>query len=58
MAMEIGQTVKYAKPADEREAQVRFTLVEVNGDRCIIRLICDWRIAPTECVALSDIEPA
>jgi hypothetical protein len=54
----VGDTVKYSKPLNTDEAGCRFVLVEHNGDRCLIRLICDLPIPPVECVPTSEIQSA
>jgi len=57
-APQVGDTVKYSKPADEEERDFRFVLLELNGDRASIQLQCDWRIKPVETVPLSEIAKA
>ena len=52
--MKINDLVKYSKP-QKGEEDIRFVLREINGDRVIIELICDWAIKPTEVVALSEV---
>jgi len=37
------------------EEDIRFSLREINGDRVLIELICDWAIKPTEVVAISEV---
>ena len=58
IAMQPGQLVKLRQPENEAEAAARFSLVEVNGDRALIRLLCDLPIPPVELVRISDIAPA
>jgi hypothetical protein len=53
-----GDIVKLVHPVDRAEASARFVLIEDNGDRCLIRLICDLPIAPVECVLRGEIEKA
>ena len=52
--MELGSLVKYSKPIDG-ECDLRFILMEHNGDRVMIRLICDEPIQPIECVKADEI---
>jgi len=52
--MKIGDTVKYSRPAAGEE-DLRFALLEANGDRVAIQLICDWTIKPIEVVSNSEI---
>lgn len=47
---------KLANPAKGEES-ARFTIAEDNGDRLIIRLVCDLPIAPTELVSREDVCP-
>lgn len=54
MRMKINDTVKYSKP-QAGEEDIRFVLREINGDRVMIELICDWSIKPVETVSLSEI---
>ena len=52
--MKPNDIVKYSKP-QKGEEDIRFILREVNGDRVLIELICDWAIKPTEVVAISEV---
>ncbi len=52
--MKINDIVKYSKP-QKGEERIRFVLREVNGDRVLIEMICDWAIKPTETVAISEV---
>lgn len=54
MSMKINDIVKYSKP-QKGEEDIRFTLREINGDRVLIEMICDWTIKPTETVAISEV---
>lgn len=53
-----GQIVRYANP-EPGEETLTFTLIEDNGDRVLIesRDFPEYRIAPTEVVAKTEIEP-
>ena len=55
--LQVGDTVKYASPK-EGEDGYRFTLVEINGDRCLCELLCDWTVRPVETLMLKDIVKA
>jgi len=58
--MNIGDTVKFKKPADADEEKARFILIEepnVMG-RVKIRLICDLNFKPIELVDESEVELA
>ena len=52
--MKPGDLVRYAKPKPE-EASARFLVLEWNGDRGFIRLLCDLPIPPVELVRQVDI---
>ena len=52
--MKANDIVKYSKP-QKGEEDIRFVLREINGDRVLIELICDWAIKPTEVVAISEV---
>lgn len=56
--MNVGQPVKFREPANESEAAARFVLIEINGDRGLIRLLCDLPIPPIELVRMDMIVPA
>jgi hypothetical protein len=55
--MKTNDTVKYRKP-QKGEENLRFVLREINGDRVLIELICDWTIKPTETVQIAEVCPA
>ena len=55
--MKPNDIVKYSHP-QAGEEDLRFLLLEVNGDRVLIQLICDYTIKPTETVLLSDVTMA
>ncbi len=52
--MKINDIVKYSKPA-KGEEEIRFVLREVNGDRVLIELICDWAIKPVETLPITEV---
>jgi hypothetical protein len=55
-ALKVGDIVRYAAPTPE-EAALTFVLIELNGDRAIIksRDFPTWRFPPQELVATADI---
>jgi hypothetical protein len=55
--MKTNDCVKYSKP-EKGEEQFRFILREINGDRVLIELICDWAIKPVETVSIDEVCPA
>lgn len=54
--MKVGDQVKWAQPANQEESDERFTLIELNGDRCFIRFICDLPIPPVQVAKVSDLK--
>ena len=52
--MKVNDIVKYSKP-QKGEEDIRFVLRELNGDRVLIELVCDWAIKPTEVVAVNEV---
>ena len=57
--MKRGDTVKYSKPQNASEAELRFILLnEPEKGRVDIQLICDYRIKPIETVEAHEIEMA
>jgi len=53
--MKVGDQVKWAHPLNPEESRERFILVELNGDRCFIRFVCDLPIPPVQVVIVSDL---
>lgn len=47
--------VEFAAPLDD-EVGTTYRVVEVNGDRCIIELVCDMRIRPTWVRLVADLK--
>lgn len=57
--MKANDIVKYSKPVDAEEAELRFILLRnPEKGRADIQLICDWRIKPIETVEVGEIELA
>ena len=54
MRMKLNDIVRYSKPQTGEE-NIRFVLREINGDRVMIELICDWVIKPTETVPITEV---
>lgn len=55
--MQAGDIVKYAAPKEGEDGH-RFSLIEINGDRCMCEMICDWTVRPGETLMLKDIVKA
>ncbi len=53
--MKVGDRVKWAQPVSPEEGMERFTLIELNGDRCFVRYICDLPIPPVQLAKVSDL---
>ena len=53
MTLRVGDIVKYV-PARRNATSVSF-FREVNGDRVLLELICDYRIKPLETVAINEV---
>lgn len=60
--MDVDDVVKYSRPDNVEEQQLRFRVLEIHRDverpRVHIQLICDSRIRPIEVVLLDDVESA
>lgn len=54
-SIQVGNTVKFAKPENELEQSARFVVTEVNGDRGFMRLVCSLPIPPVELFRVSDV---
>ena len=55
--LELGDIVEFVVPFDD-EVGTQYRLVELNGDRCVIELICDFTIRPTWTRLVSDLKLA
>lgn len=53
--IKVGDVVTWALPLDESERAERFTVVEVNGDRCIIRFMVEMPIPPTQLALVAEL---
>ncbi|HWX18314.1 MAG TPA: hypothetical protein VN578_00270 [Candidatus Binatia bacterium] len=57
--MKANDIVRYSKPANEAEAELRFVLLRnPEKGRADIQLVCDYRIKPIETVEVGEIEAA
>lgn len=48
-------TAKFTTPANEQEAAIIMTVLEINGDRCLVQYELGWTINPTAVILLSEI---
>ena len=53
MSIEVNDIVEFIEPFDHEEGTT-YTVLEVNGDRCVIELIFEMRIRPTWTRLVSD----
>ena len=53
-----GDVVRFRQPLDAPEERARFEVVELRGERVLIRLRCDLPIPPMEAVMIDDVDPA
>lgn len=54
----VGTIVTWREPLDDNERQERFVLIELNGDRCFIRAICNLPLPPIGLACIDDLIPA
>lgn len=54
VGMKVNDIVKYSMPA-KGEEDIRFVLREINGDRVLVELVCDWTIKPVETLPLTEV---
>lgn len=55
--IQVGSQVKFTNDADQ-DNQFEITVIELNGDRCIIRTDIGWgNLNPTSVVMVSDLRP-
>lgn len=52
----LGDLVEWAAPQNHAEAKERFEVIEDNGDRLIIRFVCELPIPPTQVVRRDDVK--
>jgi hypothetical protein len=56
--MAIGDKVRWRYPQCDAEAKERYTVIELNGDRCMIRYVCSLPIPPVSLALVADLESA
>ena len=54
--IKLGDVVTWSEPMDTNEARERFDVIEMKGDRCDIRFICNLPIPPVKTVMVADIK--
>jgi hypothetical protein len=52
--MNVNDIVKYSMPV-KGEDDIRFVLREINGDRVLVELVCDWAIKPVETLPITEV---
>ncbi len=53
--VKVGDVVRYVRTIDTGDEDCRFVVVEDNGDRLMIKLICDLRIPPVYVVPRCEV---
>jgi len=51
----VGCCVRFRSMVDPGDSDARFTVLEVNGDRLLVRLVCRLPIPPTSVVMESEV---
>ncbi len=51
----VGDMVRFMEIVDPGDEDSRFIVIENNGDRLMIRFVCDLPIPPTQVVLRSDV---
>ena len=54
--MKVGDIVKFKDGLYDEELGQTYILIELNGDRCIIKHITDLPIPPTSAALVADLE--
>ena len=54
--MEKGDTVKFKTGLYPDEKGARYKVIEINGDRVVIKFICDLPIPPQSIAKISELE--
>ena len=54
----VGDKVRFAEEMEPGDREARFVVLEANGDRLLVRLVCDLPIAPTQVVMASEVVKA
>lgn len=54
--MKTGDTVRFKEDRFPDEVGAEYTVIELNGDRAVIRFICDLRIPPQSVAKVHDLE--
>ncbi len=51
----VNDVVRFAEELEPGDRDARFVVLEVNGDRLLVRFVCDLPIAPTQVVKASEV---
>ncbi len=54
--MKVGDIVKFKDGLYKEEVAQTYILIELNGDRCIIKHVTDLPIPPTSVAKVADLE--
>ena len=54
--MHVNQVIKFNNPTDAAEAALRFTVLELRGDRVLVEAICNMNLKPTFAYMFNELE--
>lgn len=54
-AFTVGDRVRFKEAIDPGDESARFEVIEDNGDRLLIRLVCDLPIPPVQVVQRAEV---
>ncbi len=54
----VGDQVRFAEVLEPGDESALFDVIEDNGDRLLVRLVCDLPIPPTQVVRRDDVRKA
>lgn len=55
MSLKVNDLVEFIEPMED-ELGTTYRLIELNGDRCLIELVCEMRIRPTWVRLVADLK--
>lgn len=54
--IKVGDYVSFKKPYPDEDPSSRYKVLEVNGDRCKIKYVCNLPIPPVYVVKTADLQ--
>ena len=54
----VGQTVQFAAPLSDDEADERFVVIELRGPRVLVEFVCEMNLRPQSVYLIEDLIPA